>query len=206
MAPFITGTPVRQGLHAPMPMARGHSSLPIIKSSRSHGATPITSPRSFEYHSSFGFGAGGQVEYDGHSGPELPQPHESVTHIDITHLLPLPQKEAARRLGISESMLCKRFKESTPRKWPYRYVCTRSRERERERERERRIHRDTRVILTVHSNYSYAKSIRSSVPWRYTRTICQRNKRSLHDSTRNEKKYVGRRTSISVWPIIVDLQ
>lgn len=34
----------------------------------------------------------------------------------------LPQKEAAVRLGISESMLCKRFKECTQRKWPYRYV------------------------------------------------------------------------------------
>lgn len=42
--------------------------------------------------------------------------------IDITDLLPLPQKEAANILGISESMLCKRFKESTRRKWPYRYL------------------------------------------------------------------------------------
>lgn len=42
--------------------------------------------------------------------------------IDITDLLPLPQKEAANILGISESMLCKRFKESTKRKWPYRYL------------------------------------------------------------------------------------
>eukprot|EP01101_Sappina_pedata_P006880 TRINITY_DN3526_c0_g3_i1.p1 TRINITY_DN3526_c0_g3~~TRINITY_DN3526_c0_g3_i1.p1 ORF type:complete len:821 (+),score=224.52 TRINITY_DN3526_c0_g3_i1:125-2587(+) len=44
------------------------------------------------------------------------------SHIDITDLLSLPQKEAARRLGISESMLCKRFKERTKRKWPYRYL------------------------------------------------------------------------------------
>jgi hypothetical protein len=36
--------------------------------------------------------------------------------------LTLPQKEAAAKLGISESMLCKRFKECTRRKWPYRYV------------------------------------------------------------------------------------
>jgi len=42
--------------------------------------------------------------------------------VDITSLLVLPQKEAASRLGISESMLCKRFKESTRRKWPYRYL------------------------------------------------------------------------------------
>jgi len=41
---------------------------------------------------------------------------------DITHLLTLPQKEAAKILGISESMLCKRFKEQTQRKWPYRYL------------------------------------------------------------------------------------
>jgi hypothetical protein len=38
--------------------------------------------------------------------------------------LTLPQKEAAAKLGISESMLCKRFKECTRRKWPYRYVCS----------------------------------------------------------------------------------
>lgn len=43
-------------------------------------------------------------------------------NIDITHLLSLPQKEAAAKLGISESMLCKRFKESTRRKWPFRYL------------------------------------------------------------------------------------
>jgi len=42
--------------------------------------------------------------------------------IDITPLLVLPQKEAASKLGISESMLCKRFKECTRRKWPYRYL------------------------------------------------------------------------------------
>lgn len=41
---------------------------------------------------------------------------------DITDLLSLPQKEAAQRLGISESMLCKRFKECTRRKWPFRYL------------------------------------------------------------------------------------
>jgi hypothetical protein len=43
-------------------------------------------------------------------------------YVDITDFLTLPQKEAATRLGISESMLCKRFKECTRRKWPYRYV------------------------------------------------------------------------------------
>jgi len=43
-------------------------------------------------------------------------------YVDITPLLVLPQKEAATKLGISESMLCKRFKECTRRKWPYRYL------------------------------------------------------------------------------------
>jgi len=43
-------------------------------------------------------------------------------YVDITDFLTLPQKEAASRLGISESMLCKRFKECTRRKWPYRYI------------------------------------------------------------------------------------
>jgi len=47
---------------------------------------------------------------------------QDCNYIDITDLLTLPQKEAARRLGISESMLCKRFKECTRRKWPYRYL------------------------------------------------------------------------------------
>jgi len=45
-----------------------------------------------------------------------------ISFVDITPLLILPQKEAATRLGISESMLCKRFKECTRRKWPYRYL------------------------------------------------------------------------------------
>jgi hypothetical protein len=47
---------------------------------------------------------------------------EDSQFVDITALLVLPQKEAAAKLGISESMLCKRFKESTRRKWPYRYL------------------------------------------------------------------------------------
>ncbi len=37
-------------------------------------------------------------------------------------MLKLPQKTAAAVLGISESMLCKRFKEFTRRKWPYRQM------------------------------------------------------------------------------------
>lgn len=49
-------------------------------------------------------------------------PSGNCTYVDITELLVLPQKEAAAKLGISESMLCKRFKECTRRKWPYRYV------------------------------------------------------------------------------------
>lgn len=42
--------------------------------------------------------------------------------MDITSLLGLPQRQAAEILGISESMLCKRYKECTQRKWPYRYL------------------------------------------------------------------------------------
>ena len=52
--------------------------------------------------------------------PDREPPDSS--YIDITDLLVLPQKEAAKRLGISESMLCKRFKECTRRKWPFRYL------------------------------------------------------------------------------------
>lgn len=51
-------------------------------------------------------------------------PSGNCTYVDITDLLVLPQKEAAAKLGISESMLCKRFKECTRRKWPYRYVSS----------------------------------------------------------------------------------
>mmetsp|Transcript_5897 Transcript_5897/g.6425 ORF Transcript_5897/g.6425 Transcript_5897/m.6425 type:complete len:479 (+) Transcript_5897:86-1522(+) len=54
-------------------------------------------------------------------GPKRAKQHDG-TYIDITHLLCLPQKVAASTLGISESMLCKRFKECTRRKWPYRYL------------------------------------------------------------------------------------
>eukprot|EP01091_Cochliopodium_minus_P020849 TRINITY_DN924_c0_g1_i1.p1 TRINITY_DN924_c0_g1~~TRINITY_DN924_c0_g1_i1.p1 ORF type:complete len:182 (+),score=60.59 TRINITY_DN924_c0_g1_i1:29-574(+) len=41
---------------------------------------------------------------------------------DITHLLVLPQKIAALRLGISETILCKRFRQASNRKWPFRYI------------------------------------------------------------------------------------
>lgn len=51
-----------------------------------------------------------------------PVVHSDYNYVDITDLLTLPQKEAASKLGISESMLCKRFKECTRRKWPYRYI------------------------------------------------------------------------------------
>lgn len=51
----------------------------------------------------------------------VPRDSQSA-YVDITDLLSLPQKDAAARLGISESMLCKRFKECTRRKWPYRYL------------------------------------------------------------------------------------
>ena len=41
---------------------------------------------------------------------------------DITDLLLVPQKVAAVRLGITESMLSKKYKEATNRKWPYRFL------------------------------------------------------------------------------------
>ncbi len=40
--------------------------------------------------------------------------------VDITALLSMPQRQAAELLGISEGMLCKRYKECTTRKWPFR--------------------------------------------------------------------------------------
>jgi len=61
--------------------------------------------------------------FSGHGRPRKRARGESdCNYVDITTLLVLPQKEAATRLGISESMLCKRFKECTRRKWPYRYL------------------------------------------------------------------------------------
>jgi len=59
---------------------------------------------------------------DTNSPPKKARRKRPCVFTDITHLLTLPQKEAARILGISESMLCKRFKEQTQRKWPYRYL------------------------------------------------------------------------------------
>ena len=41
---------------------------------------------------------------------------------DITALLNLSQKTASLILGMSESMLCKKFKEITNKKWPYRQI------------------------------------------------------------------------------------
>ena len=42
--------------------------------------------------------------------------------VDITPLLVFPQKKAAKMLAISESMMCKKWKEATDRKWPFRAV------------------------------------------------------------------------------------
>jgi len=64
----------------------------------------------------------GETEASVGNAPISPRYAANSQYIDITSLLNLPQKEAARKLGISESMLCKRFKETTRRKWPYRYV------------------------------------------------------------------------------------
>lgn len=56
------------------------------------------------------------------SKPSGTPTHSDYNYVDISEYLTLPQKEAASKLGISESMLCKRFKECTRRKWPYRYI------------------------------------------------------------------------------------
>jgi len=63
------------------------------------------------------------VNYDLYdSKPSGTPTHSDYNYVDISEYLTLPQKEAASKLGISESMLCKRFKECTRRKWPYRYI------------------------------------------------------------------------------------
>jgi hypothetical protein len=50
------------------------------------------------------------------------RPARKCQMVDITALLSLPQRDAALHLGISESMLCKRYKECTNLKWPHRYL------------------------------------------------------------------------------------
>merc|ERR1711916_269875 len=55
-------------------------------------------------------------------GSKRGRPCQKSRLVDITSLLGLPQRQAAEQLGISESMLCKRYKECTQRKWPYRYL------------------------------------------------------------------------------------
>ena len=52
------------------------------------------------------------------------RPMQKHHMVDITALLGMPQREAAEVLGISESMLCKRYKECTKRKWPFRRLST----------------------------------------------------------------------------------
>eukprot|EP01091_Cochliopodium_minus_P020871 TRINITY_DN926_c0_g1_i1.p1 TRINITY_DN926_c0_g1~~TRINITY_DN926_c0_g1_i1.p1 ORF type:complete len:347 (-),score=75.79 TRINITY_DN926_c0_g1_i1:67-1107(-) len=48
---------------------------------------------------------------------------QNTVWVDISCILHLPQKEASRVLGISGSLLCKRYKESTNnRKWPHRMM------------------------------------------------------------------------------------
>jgi hypothetical protein len=55
-------------------------------------------------------------------GVKRGRPIQKSQMVDITELLGLPQRQAAEVLGISESMLCKRYKERTKRKWPFRYL------------------------------------------------------------------------------------
>lgn len=67
-----------------------------------------------------GSGTGGSGSGSGES--KRGRPARKSRMVDITALLGLPQREAAARLGISESMLCKRYKETTRLKWPHRYL------------------------------------------------------------------------------------
>ena len=56
--------------------------------------------------------------------------NSSKVMTDVTPYLSLPQKIAAVKLGITESLLSKKFKEATNRKWPYRYLKKLEREME----------------------------------------------------------------------------
>ncbi|EGG20818.1 hypothetical protein DFA_00683 [Cavenderia fasciculata] len=125
-----------------------HTSSPSSPSQPIHLASlsPMSSSGASQSTSSFSLMASNdEMNSSSSSSPSPQQPSVSLQHslsetttpsqqqqqqpsnndpnyIDITELLVLPQKEAASRLGISESMLCKRFKECTRRKWPYRYL------------------------------------------------------------------------------------
>lgn len=54
--------------------------------------------------------------------------NESSDLIDITPYLWLPQKIVAAKLGVTESYLCRKFKEASNRKWPHRYLIKLERE------------------------------------------------------------------------------
>jgi len=92
----------------------GKHSSPVCSSPSSPSSPPQTVRSSDEQPSL-------QQSSQSSKGDSVPTGNDP-NYIDITDLLILPQKEAAARLGISESMLCKRFKECTRRKWPYRYL------------------------------------------------------------------------------------
>jgi hypothetical protein len=55
-------------------------------------------------------------------GKKRGRPASDGMLVDVTHLLVLPQRDAALILGVSESMLCKRFKEVAKIQWPHRRV------------------------------------------------------------------------------------
>ncbi|KAF2072296.1 hypothetical protein CYY_006374 [Polysphondylium violaceum] len=97
----------------------GRQSSPVCSSPSSPSSPPQT-VKSFDESTTI---QSSQQQQSGKNSDNVPTSNgNDPNYIDITDLLILPQKEAAARLGISESMLCKRFKECTRRKWPYRYL------------------------------------------------------------------------------------
>ena len=72
---------------------------------------------------------------------------------------------AANKLDVSESMLCKRFKEITNRKWPYRFVAKLEKEIEickEEKVREELIKQKNILLVPVSirvRRYRYQKEI-----------------------------------------------
>ena len=69
-----------------------------------------------------------EEEEEGEQGriQNFPKKYKLLT--DITPLLSLPQKIAALKLGITESMLSKKYKQATNKKWPFRFLSKMDRE------------------------------------------------------------------------------
>lgn len=97
--------------------------LPLVDESSGVEDRPLSDDRDYEPSSqpiTRGKGRGRPKVYDTEEVRKRGRPTDADTIVDISQMLKLPQKTAAAVLGISESMLCKRFKEFTRRKWPYR--------------------------------------------------------------------------------------